>query len=97
MKENKSFGCPETSDGTGADEAEVVTDLLQDWDLNQEVCATSSNTGAEIGACKLLEDWLGRPILGMACRHHVYELHIKRMFQEVTGSTKGPGVLSLED
>ena len=53
---------------------------------------TSSNTGAEIGACKLLEDWLEKPILWLACRHHVHELHLKRVIQGITGQTKDPGM-----
>ena len=53
---------------------------------------TSSNSGSENGACKLLEDWLGTPILWLACRHHVLELHLKRVVQGVTGKTKEPGV-----
>ena len=81
-KEKKLLGCPETEDGTGAAEAKVVTDLLTEWELKPEICGmvfdtTSSNTGAEIGACKLVEDWLERPILWCGCRHHVYELHLK--------------------
>ena len=85
QKVMKLLGCPETKD------------LLTDWDLKSEVCATvfdtsSSNTGADLGACKLLEDWLGKPVLWIACCHHVYELHFKRLVQEVTGVTKDPGV-----
>ena len=52
----------------------------------------SSNTGEDIGACKLVEDWLERPILWCGCRHHVYELHLKRLVQQVTGTTTDPGV-----
>ena len=96
-KEKKLLGCPETEDGTGAAEAKVVTDLLTEWELKPEICGmvfdtTSSNTGAEIGACKLVEDWLERPILWCGCRHHVYELHLKRLVQQVTGTTTDPGV-----
>ena len=75
-KEKKLLGCPETEDGTEAAEAKVVTDLLTEWELKPEICGmvfdtTSSNTGAEIGACKLVEDWLERPILWCGCRRHV--------------------------
>ena len=93
----KLLGVPEAPDGTGVAEAEVVQEMLLDWDMKEEVCGmvfdtTSSNTGAEIGACVSLENWLETPILWLACRHHVHELHVKRVFQEITGQTKDPGV-----
>ena len=84
----KLLGVPETSSGTGAAEADVVKSLLGDWAVKGELCGmvfdtTSSNSGSENGACKLLEDWLGTPILWLACRHHVLELHLKRVVQGV--------------
>ena len=32
------------------------------------------------------------PILLLGCHHHISELHIKRLIQEVMGATKDPGV-----
>ena len=93
----KLLGAPETEAGTGAAEAEVVKSALTQWGMKQEICGmvfdtTSSNSGENIGACKLIEDWLGSPVLWLACRHHVHELHLKRVVQGVTGLTKDPGV-----
>ena len=93
----KLLGAPETKDGTGLAEAEVVKKVMDEWGVKKEVCAlvfgtTSTNTGAEAGACKFLEDWLETPLLWIACRHHVHELHLKRVVQGVTGQTKDPGV-----
>ena len=93
----KLLGCPETSDGTGKSEAEVVQKLLEDWGVGEQLCGlvfdtTSSNTGSESGACKILEDWCGTSLLWLACRHHIHELHVKRVFQGVFGETKDPGV-----
>ena len=93
----KLLGVPETRDGTGAAEADVVKSLLTEWNVRRELCGmvfdtTSSNSGAEIGACKCLEDWLETPILWLACRHHVQELHLKRVVQSATGQTKEPGM-----
>ena len=93
----KLLAVPETKDGTGSAEAEVVKDALKEWSIKDEVCAfvfdtTSSNSGAENGACKCLEDWLGFPVLWLACRHHIHELHLKRIVQGVTGVSKDPGV-----
>ena len=93
----KLLGVPETVDGTGMAESEVVKNLLMEWDIKEEVCGmvfdtTSSNTGADIGACRCLEVWLDKPVLWLACRHHVHELHLKRFVQAITGQTKDPGV-----
>ena len=93
----KLLGVPETVDGTGMAESEVVKNLLMEWDIKEEVCGmvfdtTSSNTGADIGACRCLEVWLDKPVLWLACRHHVHELHLKRFIQAITGQTKDPGV-----
>ena len=93
----KLLGCPETSDGTGRSEAEVVQRLLESWGVGEQVCGlvfdtTSSNTGSEIGACKILEDWLDTSVLWLACRHHIHELHVKRVFQGSFGVTTDPGV-----
>ena len=93
----KILGAPETKNGTGAAEAEVVKDLLKEWNVKNELCGmvfdtTSSNRRAEAGACKCLEDWLESPLLWLSCRHHIHELHLKRIVQGVTGQTKDPGV-----
>lgn len=93
----KLLAVPETDDGTGAAEAEVVKSALTQWGMKQEICGmvfdtTSTNSGENTGACKLIEDWLGSPVLWLACRHHVHELHLKRVVQGVTGLTKDPGV-----
>ena len=93
----KLLGAPETKDGTGAAEAEVVKTLLKEWNVKREICGmvfdtTSSNSGSESGACKCLEDWLETPVLWLACRHHIHELHLKRIVQGVTGQSKDPGV-----
>ena len=71
--------------------------MLQKWTIFEQITGlvfdtTSSNTGTEIGACKLLEEYLEKAILWLACRHHIYELHIKHVVEAVTGNTKDPGV-----
>ena len=93
----KLLGVPETPSGTGAAEAKVVTDMLTSWDVMDEVVGivfdtTSSNTGAEKGACKFVEEWRGSPILWLACRHHIAELHMMRAVEAILGSTTDPGV-----
>lgn len=74
-----------------------MTRLIQDWGVVESIVGivfdtTSANTGVRQGACTLVESTLGHPLLWLACRHHVYELHIKHVCQDVTGTTKEPGV-----
>ena len=54
---------------------------------------TASNSGAHQGACKLIENEIGRPLLWLPCRHHVSELHVKHAAKAVTGETKSPNDL----
>ena len=83
--------------GTGQKQKKVVSDMLLKWKLKEQIVGfvfdtTSSNTGALSGACKLIEDHLERKFLWRACRHHIYEVHIKHADDAVAGSTSEPGV-----
>lgn len=65
--------------------------------MNNVICGivfdtTASNTGRWRGACALIEATLGRALLWLGCRHHIYELHMKHVTETVTGVTKEPGV-----
>ena len=94
----KILAIPETDSGTGRAECEEIRQTLDDYDIRKEIKSmcydtTASNTSAEVGACKLLEEFIGQPILYTACRHHTAELVIKKMNDEVVGETSGPTVL----
>ncbi|XP_015122331.1 uncharacterized protein LOC107044806 [Diachasma alloeum] len=53
---------------------------------------TASNTGPISGACILLERLIGRDLLHLACRHHIFELLLKTAFEVSMGCTSGPDV-----
>ncbi|KAG0710345.1 hypothetical protein GWK47_002509 [Chionoecetes opilio] len=53
---------------------------------------TASNTGIHTGCCRLLEEALGKPLLNLACRHHVIELILAAAFKEVMGPSSGPTI-----
>lgn len=54
---------------------------------------TASNTGRFSGACALLEQTLERELLLFACRHHVYELVLKAVFEtKVKHITSSPDI-----
>ena len=42
---------------------------------------TASNTGIHSGCCQLLGEALGRPLLHLACRHHIMELILAAVFK----------------
>ena len=96
-KLTKLLGVPEVVSGSGKDQKDVVVEMMTKCKIFEQITGlvfdtTSSNTGAENGACKLIEDYLAKAILWLACRHHIYELHIKHVVEAVTGTTKDPGV-----
>jgi len=77
---------PKLESSSGKHQSKAVSTALCDWDLNNKVqimCCdtTSSNTGRYNGACALLEHTLERELLLFACRHHVYELVLKTVFE----------------
>ena len=90
---------PKMDSSSGKAQAKAVLDALHDWNLDDQVqimCydTTASNTGLLNGACLLLEQRLERELLLFACRHHIYELVIKTLFeakiQQVTNSPDIP-------
>ena len=94
----KLLGIPAIGSSTGVDQKNAVISLLEKWELVDEVVGlcydtTASNSGAHQGACKLIENEIGRPLLWLPCRHHVSELHVKHAAKAVTGETKSPNDL----
>lgn len=76
---------PKLPNKTGEATANAVYETLEEYDLLQviQVICTDTektNTGIRKGAVALLEQRLGRSLLYLACRHHVYELVLKTVF-----------------
>ena len=71
----------------------VVAGLIK-WKITNIVAlvfdTTASNTDCLKGASTLNEQWLAYAILWLACRHHVYEIHIKHVGDKVLGARGGP-------
>lgn len=98
-EKDQLLAVPKLDSSTGKDQAEAVFNALSDWNLNDKVqimCCdtTASNTGRLNGACVLLEQKLERELLLFACRHHMYELVLKCVFeskiQQITSSPDIP-------
>jgi hypothetical protein len=90
---------PKLDSSSGKEQALAVSKVLQDWDLKEKIqimcCDTTAfNTGRFNGAYALLEQKLERELLLFACRHHVYELVLKSVFEakihQVTNSPDIP-------
>lgn len=76
---------PKLLNGTGAAIADVVFDTITEYNLmevTEAICfdTEKANTGIRNGAAALLEKKMGRSLLYLACRHHIYELILKDIF-----------------
>ncbi|XP_050526437.1 uncharacterized protein LOC126897076 [Daktulosphaira vitifoliae] len=93
------LGVPYIPSGKGLEVSSAVYDALVKWSLLEKVQAftfdtTASNTGRLNGACFLLEQRLGREILFLACRHHIYELVLQGVFSDTKlCPSTGPEIL----
>lgn len=53
---------------------------------------TTHNTGVNNGAADLLEQKIGRKLLRFPCRHHVYEIVLRSVFELKLTSSSAPDV-----
>ena len=82
---------------TGKNMATAIYNAIQDRNVSENIkylCfdSTSSNTGLKKGACTLIEQKLERPLLYLACRHHILEVLLECMFNNCFGSSSGPEI-----
>lgn len=94
----KLLGVPKCKDGTGKAIADAVYDQLVEWELLTKIQAmcfdtTATNTGSRKGACRIIQQKIGRDLLPLACRHHVFEIVLRAVFDLKMGTTKAPEVL----
>lgn len=90
------LGVAKSHSGTGANQANEICNLTDDWNLSERITAmgfdtTAANTGIRNGACALVEKKLGRDLLWLACRHHVSEILLTAASSTLFPS-KGPSV-----
>jgi hypothetical protein len=94
----KLLGVPKLASGTGIQQATAVHNMLEEWGLASTIQAmcfdtTSSNTGSANGTCVILEGLLHRDLLYLPCRHHIYEIILRAVFESYFGATSAPNVL----
>ncbi|KAJ8935539.1 hypothetical protein NQ314_012743 [Rhamnusium bicolor] len=91
------LGVPVLPDGTGKEQADAVYQSLLEWDLENEMKALcfdtiASNTGYINGACTLLEHNLNTNLMYLPCRHHIFEIILKSVFDVKMPALSGPNV-----
>jgi len=93
--EGKLLGVPSLVDSTGKSQSDASYDLLEVWELVDNIVAlvfdtTSSNSGVNKGAAKLLEERLNKKVFYLACRHHVLEIIVGAIWKLLFGKVLGP-------
>lgn len=94
---DKILGVPELDDGTGESQATALFEVIVDWGLSDSIKAiccdtTPSNLGRLNGAAVILEQFLEKNLLFLPCRHHIFELILRAVFEQKFPSTTGPNV-----
>ena len=81
----KLLSVPKLYDGTAATISQTVTETMDEWGLRSRIkglCfdTTASNTGTKSGVCIRLETEIGHELLNLACRHHISEIMLEKVF-----------------
>ncbi|KAF0771445.1 Uncharacterized protein FWK35_00027558 [Aphis craccivora] len=98
QKIEQLLGVPHISSGTGSEICSAVYDELENWGLLNKIQGfvfdtTASNSGRLNGVCVLLEQKLGRNVLFLACRHHIFEIILQAVFTEAKfAPSSGPDI-----
>lgn len=95
------LGIPPIESQTGELMAEAVYNTLTEWNVLKNIESvsfdtTGGNTGTSKGAIILLEHMMKKKLLKLACRHHVYEVILRGVFELKFGKTTAPTVQLFE-
>lgn len=88
------LGVPKIARGTGEQQCNACVAALGNWQLKHLIegmvfDTTASNTGLKKGACALLEKDLGKELVWIACRHHMFEVVLSDVFSVTVGPSGG--------
>lgn len=89
---SKTLHIAKMQSGSGQATAEVIFDVLSQWELLDQVIGfcydtTKSNTGNISGAVVLLNSKFDSKKLNFECRHHVAELYMAAVFETLMGKS----------
>lgn len=92
---------PALNSGTGKEQASAVCNAIYEWGLQNHIKAlvfdtTAVNTGRFNGSCTLIENNLQRTLLWLPCRHHIYEIILRSVFEENITCHGSPNVKLFE-
>ena len=95
--EGKLLGVPTIENSSGTMQAQASMDLhvSSAWELQDNIKAlvfdtTAGNSGIGKGAAKLLQAKLQRKVFYLACRHHIMEIIVGAVWEELFGKVKAP-------
>ena len=86
------------TDGKAEPTATTVMTVISEWNLQDRIAAlcsdtTATSTGPKGGVCLRLQQILGRDLLNLACRYHVFELLLAAVFSAlVPESSQSPDI-----
>ncbi|XP_066601758.1 uncharacterized protein [Prorops nasuta] len=105
LKTEQLLGVPTLDSGSGIDQVTGIVEMLNLWNCSDRVkgiCfdTTSSNAGSNSiyvycwikGTCAQLVKILNRDLLHLACRHHINEIILRKVFETFLPGTSGPNV-----
>lgn len=96
-KIEKLLSVPKSQNSTGETQASAVFKAIEEWDLSGNISSmcfdtTASNTGIHAGACVLLEKKMNKKMLHLACRHHILELIVAKVHDNLFEIPTGPNI-----
>jgi len=86
------------SSGIGSEICSAVYDELENWGLLEKIQGfvfdtIASNAGRLNGACVLLEQKIGKNVLFLTYRHHIFEIILQAVFIEAKfAPSSGPDI-----
>ncbi|XP_044586532.1 uncharacterized protein LOC123266358 [Cotesia glomerata] len=91
------LGVPKLDRGTGLNQAIAIKEIINEWNILDRIKAMCfdtcpTNTGSDKGTCSRLEQMLKKPLLYLACRHHIYELILRSVVEVVWPGSNSPNV-----
>ncbi|XP_074114148.1 uncharacterized protein LOC141537202 [Cotesia typhae] len=91
------LGVPIMNSGTAVNQTSAILSTLSEWGIIKYVKAmcfdtTAVNTGIHNGTCKEIEKILGRELIWLSCRHHIFEIVLRGAFEVFWPVSSGPNV-----
>ena len=90
---------PSGEESSGNKIANLTLDLLNSWHCTESIVnmtfdTTASNTGHISAACVTIQQRLGEALLWSGCHHHIGEVVLSHVFEEIKiGTPRSPDVV----